>query len=157
MRTKHLRHRAGGSIFPDQTRTMAHHLKLAVLALLVALAAALPSGRVVHCRMTAPVPGAACACAPAPAAARELDGPACVPVKPCCDVVLLPPHPEEQVAEVPCVPPVAPIVVAAPWLRGPVVAAPRAQAAPLAALLADGRGASRARPPSYVRFCTYLI
>lgn len=136
---------------------MLNRLSIFIATLLVAVAAMLPSGRLVHCRMSAPAAAGACACAMAPTEARELDGPSCVPVKPCCDVVLLPPHPEEQTAELPGVLPAALIVTAAPWLQGPAVAPPRARAAAGPAVLADGRGASRARPPSYIRFCTYLI
>jgi hypothetical protein len=137
---------------------MLRRLPIAILALFVAIAAMLPSGRVVHCRMGAQAAVAACACAPAAVGVRDLGGPTCVPVEPCCDIVLLPPHPEEQVAEIPCALPVALIVVAVPWLQGPAVAAQRAQPAPVPGwLVADGRGASRARPPCYVRFCTYLI
>lgn len=126
------------------------------LIALIAIAAVLPSGTYYHCRMDGTL-HMACCCDTTIHPAQP--GLVCSPShKPCCDLFILPPHPDQQSAAIPTVIDqghsfLALLTVIVPEMVldhfGDIVGVRERYARP------PDRCSSQ--PPCYMRFCSYLI
>ncbi|MBA3936985.1 MAG: hypothetical protein H0X38_05960 [Planctomycetes bacterium] len=137
---------------------MIHRLPLLICAVLVALAAALPSGRWYQCHMDGAL-HATCCCQAAQPALPHADPSCTTHDDGCCTVIILPDHPDQQVAVTSCIPPDGLAVIAAfdRFADGPIVIDLCARHR--RATVAHRQPVSEA-PPSpqlFQRYCSYVI